>query len=145
MCFSMNWIVQRTLRGEARRLAKIMAVEYPKSKASTPDATERQVILKICFDDEGLTKIAEASRRRIEACCETVNGLCYMTALDAGRLKGWMNLRSLQFTYYMDKELEARGFPPQSYEQKERILEAMDLRIDGWDRITGDELRRPAQ
>ena len=61
-----------------------------------------------------------------------------MMALDAGRLKGLMNLRSLQFTYYMDKALEAHGFPPQSKEQKERILEVMELRIPRWDKITGD-------
>lgn len=61
-----------------------------------------------------------------------------MMALDAGRLKGLMNLRSLQFTHYMDKELETQGFPPQSKEQKERILEVMGLRIPRWDEITGD-------
>ena len=44
----------------------------------------------------------------------------------------------MQFTHYMDRELEAQGFPPQSKEQKERILEAMGLRIKGWESITGD-------
>ena len=59
-----------------------------------------------------------------------------MMALDVGKFKGLMNLRSLQFTYYMDKALAAQGFPPQSKEQKERILEAMELRIPNWERIS---------
>ncbi len=97
-----------------------------------------EVIKGMAFDAERLASIPESSRRRIEICCETVQGFCYMMALDAGRLKGLMNLRSLQFTHYMDKELETQGFPPQSKEQKERILEVMGLRIPRWDEITGD-------
>jgi hypothetical protein len=92
----------------------------------------------MAFDEEALARISEQSRRRLETCCETVHGFCYMMALDLGRLKGTMNFRSLQFTHYMDKELAAQGFPPQSKKQKERILEAMELRIDGWERWSGD-------
>ena len=85
------------------------------------------------FDEAKLENISESSRKRIEICCETVQGFCYMIALDVGKFKGWMTFRSLQFTYYMDKALEAQGFPPQSKEQKERILEAMELRIPNWE------------
>lgn len=80
----------------------------------------------MAFDEKALAQIPEKSRRRIEICCETVQGFCYMMVLDVGSLKGWMNLRSLQLTYYMDRTLEAKGFPPQSKEQKKRILEAME-------------------
>lgn len=133
-----NWIMQRYMLGEARRMAKEITKLYAESKSNNPNAPEVEVIRKMAFDDERLAQIPESSRKRIEICCESIQGFGYMMALDAGRLKGLMNLRSLQFTYYMDKVLEAQGFPPQSKEQKERILEVMELRIPRWDKITGD-------
>lgn len=136
-----NWVIQRDLRREARRWAETVAPLYVKKKTSMPNVKEADLILYIAFDifdKKELAHIPESAQRRIEICCETIQGLCYMMALDAGRLKGSMNLRSLQFTHYMDKELEARGFQRQSKKQKERILEAMELSIEGWDKITGD-------
>ena len=135
-----NWVIQRDLRSEARRWAKRVTPLYSESKSRNPNATEADVIKDMAFNmfnKEELARIPESSIRRIEICCETIQGFCYMMALDVGRLKGLMNLRSLQFTYYMDKALEAKGFPPQSKEQKERILEVMELRIPGWEKITG--------
>ena len=133
-----NWIMQRNMRGEARRVAKKVVVLYSESKAKNPNASEAEVIKAMYFDEGKLTQIPEKSRRRIEICCETIQGFCYMMVLDIGALKKLMNFRSLQFTHYMDKELEAQGFPHQSKEQKERILEAMELNIRGWDKISGD-------
>jgi hypothetical protein len=133
-----NWCMQRSMAKEARRLAKEVSRLYPESKARHPSASETEIIRGMAFDEEALASISESSRKRIDACCETVQGFCYMMALDIGSLTGLMNLRSLQFTYYMDRALEVQGFPPQSKEQKARILEVMGLRIAGWDRISGD-------
>lgn len=133
-----NWFMQRSMMKEARRLAKEVAELYPGSKSRNPNASEAEVIKDMAFNKEALARMPETSRKRLEICCETVQGFCYMMALDVGKLEGLMNFRSLQFTHYMDKALEAQGFSPQSKEQKERILDAMNLRIDGWDRITGD-------
>ena len=138
MLIPTNWLVQRSMMKEAHRLAKEVVKLYPESKSRNPNAPETEVIKNMAFDEEVLANMSESSRTRIEACCETINGFCYMMALDIGKFKGWMNLRSLQFTYYMDKALEAEGFPPQSKEQKERILETMELRIRNWERYTGD-------
>lgn len=133
-----NWFVQRNMKKEAQRLAKEVAALYPVSKSKNPDASDMEILKATVFDNEKLTQISESSRKRIEICCETVQGFCYMVALDLGNLKGAVNFRALQFTHYMDKELEAQGFPPQSKEQKERILEAMELKLDGWEKWTGD-------
>ena len=134
----MNWIPQRILQKEAIRAAKLCRKLYDDSKANNPNLPEHVVIRKISFEDEEFYKIPERSRIRFETCCETIQGYCYMQVLDLGKFKKWMNLRSLQFTYYMDRALEAQGFSPQTKEQKERILEAMELRIPRWDKITGD-------
>ena len=73
----------------------------------------------------------------LDICCKTINGFCYMRAIE-GRLKGQLNFRLLQFTTYMDKELLRVGFPKQSIEQKEEILKIWGLATDNWREITGD-------
>ena len=132
-----NWFMQRLLWKEARRLAKEVSMIHAKAKSENPSASDKEILLGT-FDEDSFSRMSESSRKRIEVCCETVQGFCYMVALDMGKFKGMMNLRSLQFTHYMDRELEALGFPPQSKKQKERILAAIELNIDGWDEITGD-------
>ena len=133
-----NWFMQRSMKKEAQRLAKQLAVLYRESKAKNPSASEAEVIRAIVFDNEALSRMSESTRRRVETSCETVQGLCYMAALDMGSLKRLMPFRAVQFTRHMDIALEAQGFPSQSREQKERILEAMELRFDGWDEWSGE-------
>ncbi len=129
-----SWIMQRDMRGEARRIAKIVAEKYPLVKAQNPDDTETEVIRSVVFNEQKLLEIPEASRNHIDKCCASIEGLCYMIALDAGRMKGLMNFRSLQFTKHMDAELYSRGFKPQSRETKAAILEELGLLIDGWEK-----------
>ena len=129
-----NWIVQRTMIGEAKRIAKFVAETYPVVKAQDPHCTETEVIQKVFFDEDKLSRISEESRNHIERCCLSIEGACYMMAMDAGRLKGFMTFRCLQFTKYMDAFLYARGFNPQSRETKEAVLEELGLLIDGLDR-----------
>lgn len=134
----MNWIVQNTMKKEAYRVAKLTRKLFDDSKANNPGLPEPLVIRRIFFTDEEFSKIPEPTRSRVEKCCDTIQGFCYMSVLDLGKFKRWMNFRSLQFTYYMDKALETQGFPPQTKYQKEKILEVMNLRIPNWDRITHD-------
>lgn len=129
-----NWLVQWDLRREARRLAKVTKEFYKEAKIRMPDASETEVIKGMFFDGKKLAELPEKNRKRIELCCQTVNGFCYMMALDFGRFKNLMNFRSLQFTSYMDRELIARGFPKQTIDQKREILEVMGLAIDGWEK-----------
>ncbi len=123
---------------EAKRLALEVKALYTESKDQNPSATEPEIIRAMAFDENALAKIPETSRRRIITCCETIQGFCYLMALDVGKFKKMINLRSLQFTRYMDDALKAQGFPPQTKEQKARILDVMGLKIEGWDRISGD-------
>jgi hypothetical protein len=133
-----TWFMLRTMKKEAQRLAKKVAVLYPESKSRNPNASEMEIIRAMAFNNEALAQMSENTRKRVDICCESIQGFCYMIALDVGSMKGLMNFRALQFTHYMDKELEAHGFPPQSKEQKERILEAMELKFDGWEKWSGD-------
>ena len=134
-------VVLWDLRKKAERLAREIATLYAECKAENPNAYDSEVVKRVAskvLDEEQVPNLPEHLRKRVEICCETVQGLCYLLALDFGSLKHLMNFRSLQFTHYMDKALQSHGFPPQSKEQKERILEAMELRLDGWEEWSGD-------
>ena len=133
-----NWFMQRSMMKEAERLAKMMVELYPKSKSNKPNASDKEVIRSIVYSDEVISQMSDSTRKRVETCCESIQGLCYMIALDIGALKGVLNFRALQFTHYMDKALEKKGFPLQSKAQKERILEVMELKFDGWEKWSGD-------
>lgn len=115
-------------------MAKVTDEFYKEAKIRMPDASETEVIKEMFFDEKTLAEFPEKNRKRIEFCCQTVNGFCYMIALDFGRFKNLMNFRSIQFTSYMDCELIARGFPKQTIDQKGEILEVMGLAIDGWEK-----------
>lgn len=130
----LNFFLQRKMAKEAKRIAQLVKPLYEESKSNNPDATEQRVIQLIIFDDNELSAVSTETRQRIIACCETIQGLCYMMALDIGKFKNMMNFRSLQFTQYMDLALREHGFPDQSKEQKERVLEAMELNVDGWEK-----------
>ena len=127
-----NWIVQRAMIGEAKRIAKFVAETYPVVKAQNPDCTETEVIQKIFFGD--MSEMSDELRKHIESCCVSIEGACYIRAMYAGRLKGFMVFRCLQFTKYMDALLYSRGFKPQSRETKEAVLEKLGLLIDGWEK-----------
>ncbi len=129
-----TWLMLRSMKKEAKRLAKLVNEKYPESKERLPNALESDVIKCIIFGEEKFNQLPEEFRSRATICCETVNGLCYMMALDIGVFKGLANFRSLQFTTLVDRELEAVGFPKQTREQKEKILQAMELAIDGWEK-----------
>ncbi len=129
-----NWIMQWDMRREAKRIAKAVAEVYPVVKAQNPDCTETEVIKKIFFDEGRPSALSDESRKHIDSCCVSIEGACYMIAMDAGAMKGLMTFRCLQFTRYMDASLYARGFKPQSRETKEAVLQELGLLIDGWDK-----------
>lgn len=129
-----NRMIQRTLKCEAMRIANWATETYAEVKAKSPECAEAEVLVRMA---EGLCDVPAHARARVYAKCESIEGLCYMVGLDLGALRGWMNFRCLQFTRYMDHELYARGFRPQSRETKERVLAAMDLLVNGWQTIAG--------
>lgn len=145
-----NWTVSLTTRITLRKLKKIAkryssfaAKLYPPAKEKNPSASEQEVI-KYIFSDifpqtEKFDSLPDKSKKRMNTCLETLNGLCYWLAIDGyGDLNGYMLVRVLQFTMYVDMELAQLGFPPPSKEQKERALEALELNLDGWEQYTGD-------
>ncbi len=77
-----NWLMQRSMMKESRRLAKEFASLYSESIRRNTNASELEVIKDMAFDEEALARMPERSRRRLEICCGTIQGICYMMALD---------------------------------------------------------------
>ena len=58
-------------------------------------------------------------------------------------MKGQMISRCLQFTFYVDRALEAYGFPRITKAQKQELLEAMDMAPEGWENWTPEGSQYP--
>ncbi len=128
-----DFFTHRKFKREAQKIADRIALAYPKSLASYPDAEEHLVLTGIFLEEIGYGPLPERSKDEIDACCKTVNGLSYLLAIHfSSVLQNATNLTTLQFTRYLDNELAFLGFPPQSLEQKEEILEALKLDLTGW-------------
>jgi hypothetical protein len=128
-----NWVTHGALRREAKRIAKIVAERYPVVEAENPDRTETELVKDVFFDKDRLAQSPDEGRKHIEACCASAEGACYIFAIEAGRMKGFSQVRCLQFTGYMDAELYSRGFKPQSRETKAAVLAELGLLVDGWE------------
>lgn len=125
--------MRRKFKREAQKIADRIAIAYPQALALRPDAEEHLVIKGILFDEIGHQTPPELSEDTIATCCTSVNGLGYLLALEHSIvLRNWTNLTILQFTRYLDNELESLGFPHQSLAQKEEILKALKLDIADW-------------
>lgn len=128
-----DFFTHRKFKREARKIADRIALAYPGSLALQPDAEEHLVLTSIFLEEMGYRSLPEGSRDEIDACCKTVNGLSYLLAMKfSAVLQNANNLTTLQFTRYLDNELASLGFPPQSLEQKEEILEALKLDLTNW-------------
>jgi hypothetical protein len=124
-----NFMVNRMMKKEAKSLAVWAAQTYPAIKAQIPAEKEKEILCKM-LRSAVVIKSEENARKIAEQCCLSIEALCYFIAMELGKLKGFSVLRSLQFTRYMDAELYARGFTPQSIETKGAIFKLLGLPDD---------------
>ena len=130
---SPDFFTRRKYKREAQKIADRIVLAYPRSLALQPDAGEHDVLIRIFLDEMGYQTIPEELKDRVAACCLTVNGLSYLLAMEfSPTVKNADNFTVLQFTRYLDNELESLGFPRQSVEQKEEILKALKLDVARW-------------
>ena len=130
---SPDFFARRKYKREAQKIADRIVLAYPRSLALQPDAEEHDLLISIFLDEMGYQTIPEESKDRVAVCCRTVNGLGYLLALQFSPVvRNADNFMVLQFTRYLDSELESLGFPHQSVEQKEEILAALELDVARW-------------
>ena len=132
----MNWIVQKTMINEARRIAKWARKKYDFVKRENPNLNDTELYIRMVFDIDKFNNLGDEPKNYIRNCCQTIEGLCYMLAIDEGKLKGFLVFRLIQFTKYMDYYLYSLGFKKQTKVQKESILKTLDIYLEDWEEIT---------
>jgi len=131
-----NWFTQKALINEARRIAKWARENYNSVKIEYPNLNDTELHIRMLFDIDKFNNLKDDPKNYIKNCCQTIEGLCYMLAMDSGNLKGFMVLRLVQFTKYMDHYLYSLGFKKQTKEQKEIVLKTLDIYLENWEEIT---------
>lgn len=131
----MNWIVQKTMINEAKRIARKVKDRYDSIKKEHPDMDDNDLFIKMVFEEDEFNNLGAETKEYVRNCCQTVEGLSYMFAMDMGSLKGFMVFRLIQFTKYMDHYLYSLGFKKQSKEQKEAVLKTLNIYVEDWEKI----------
>jgi hypothetical protein len=124
-----NFMVNRVMKKEAKNLAVWAAETYPSIKAQFPGEIDKEIFYRM-LRSAVVIKSEDKARKIAEQCCLSIEALCYFLALELGKMKGFSILRCLQFTQYMDAELYAHGFTPQSIETKRTMFKLLGLPED---------------
>lgn len=127
-----NFFMHRMLKKQAAKITRLVLEDYNTLKTKTPSAKEGEIFRQTFYDiwgisEEDLKKFKEKTVQKIKICCESLHGVCYLVALDGPSGHGLMASRCLQFTYYIDRELEKVGFAKLVYDEKLKILEPLEL------------------
>ena len=129
-----NNMFHSALQREAAEIASWAVENFNKAHREHPDWTQRQILSYLLTDDPNMRTVTPPTlASKLTACSETMHGLCYTVAIYFRGLKGAMPSRVLQFTKYMDQELERCGLPAQPHSTKVRILKALNLYEDNWE------------
>ena len=131
-----NWFKQKSLINEARRIAKWARGKYNSVKIENPNLNDTELHIRMLYDIDKFNNLKDDHKDYIKNCCQTIEGSCYMIAMDSENFKGFMVLRLVQFTKYMDHYLYSLGFKRQTKEQKEIILKTLDIYLEDWEKIT---------
>jgi len=129
-----TWFVNHfVFKKQAKNVVKYVADGYSIGKTEQPDWSQMDIFKTLTLaHGEFFNYSFEDSKEFIEECCKTIHGTCYLIALwsdivflplEARDWRSQQDFRLQSITSYVDKELEKRGFPPQSKEQKEQILD----------------------
>ncbi|MFH1661963.1 MAG: hypothetical protein ABIA02_02620 [Candidatus Falkowbacteria bacterium] len=128
-----NFLAHRMLKKIAKGVTQLVLEEYDVCKSKNPLAEDGDVLRRTFYSiwgissEENLKKFKEKTIHKIDVCCGSVHGVCYLVALDGPSGQGLMISRCLQLTYYIDKELEKRGFAKLDFNKKLEILEPLEL------------------
>ena len=130
-----NWFIQKSLINEAIRIAKWARERYNSVKIENPNLSDTELHIRMLYDIDKFNNFKDDHKDYIINCCQTIEGLCYKLAMDTENFKGFMVIRLVQFTKYMDHYLYSLGFKKQTKDQKESILKTLDIYLEDWEEI----------
>ena len=130
-----NWFIQKSLINEAIRIAKWARERYNSVKIENPNLSDTELHIRMLYDIDKFNNFKDDHKDYIKNCCQTIEESCYKLAMDTEKFKGFMVLRLVQFTKYMDHYLYSLGFKKQTKDQKESILKTLDIYLEDWEEI----------
>ena len=130
-----NWFIQKSLINEAIRIAKWARERYNSVKIENPNLSDTELHIRMLYDIDKFNNFKDDHKDYIINCCQTIEGSCYKLAMDTENFKGFMVIRLVQFTKYMDHYLYSLGFKKQTKDQKESILKTLDIYLENWEEI----------
>ncbi|MEX0917174.1 MAG: hypothetical protein WDZ90_01480 [Candidatus Paceibacterota bacterium] len=116
-----TFLMRRQLKKDAEHLAKVFSEEFPDLKNENNENIVQERLMST-FDKEVIKDWTEKENEFLKTCCKTPNGYCYMMGFNDGYKKKMMNIRSIEFTNYVDEALRKQGYRQQSLEQKKEIV-----------------------
>jgi hypothetical protein len=105
-----NWTMHRNMRRLAAELSKWAVESHEATRRQHPDWSDRE-IQRSMLDGKGITfDVGDSSRETfLDRYGSSLNGLCYFLGLTGGPMKDATVLRCVQFTEYVDIELQKHG------------------------------------
>lgn len=122
-----NWLMHRRMKRHAEALVKWATESYEGVRAQHPELPERDVFRKM-LDQRVRFPGGDKDRETVlEKYGSSLNGLCYYLGLNSQSMGGMMVSRCVQFTEYVDIELQKRGLNTPSDETKRRYFKTLGL------------------
>lgn len=122
-----NWLMHRNMRRQAEALAKWATESYQSVRTQNSDLSDRDVFGKM-LDQRARFPGSEKDRETVlDRYGSSLHGLCYYIGLNSQDMKRMMVSRCVQFTDYVDIELEKYGFKKPSDEIKRRYFKTLGL------------------
>ena len=122
-----TYLIKRQLKKDAERLAKTFSEKFPNLK-NEDDKIVVQKTLMETFDKNIIKDWTKEERDFLQICCKTPNGYCYMMGFNDGYKKKMMNIRSIEFTNYVDEALQKLGYRQQSLKQKRETVDVLGFK-----------------
>lgn len=128
-----NWLMHRGMRRIAKKWVLWATESYQSLHAQYPNISDRE-IFKIALSQKIKFQNGEKDCDLIlDRYGSSIYGLCYFLGLGCKSMKNSMIFRCVQFTEYVDYELEKRGFQKPSNDIKRGYFKLLDLPEDAVD------------
>jgi hypothetical protein len=115
------------MKGEAEALTKWATEAYNSLRTQYPHLSEREVFGKM-LDQRGKFGAGETIRTKfLDRYGTSLHGFCYFLGLNTQPMKGMMVSRCVQFTQYVDIELEKRGVTKPSDDIRRGYFQTLGL------------------
>ncbi len=120
-----NWLVHRNMKRDAESLAKWAAAAYYQEVASKSCISDRERFGKMLVKRS--INFKAGNEKFLDTYGDSLYGFCYCIGLNGSLMSGMMISRCVQYTQYIDEELDKYGFKMPSNEIRRGYFRALGL------------------